>query len=331
MTYIQDPPFAVQVEFTEGCNFRCTFCGLNGIRRPDESKYLFMTVELADFIAASMAQAGWTARVEFAMHGEPSINPNMVELVAAFRKHLPNTPLMMTSNGAGFVNDTARKVLAMRKAGLNLLCFDDYKDATQVLRIRQNLRPYKAQGKRELAHENRLAIFDYPKDGLQNSPHRRVPVGQFTVLYIEDIQEAAKGSHAKLNNHCGAGAPRNDDGVGKRCAKPFRELSIRWDGSVAICCNDWRGVYKVGNVRPRGVEHIWLHPAFVAARKKLYYGERDFGACKGCDATSTRVGLLPDKLGKVTLPHANPDDVAAIKRATAGNTLTQIVLRPWEN
>jgi radical SAM protein with 4Fe4S-binding SPASM domain len=107
-------------------------------------------------------------------------------------------------------------------------------------------------------------------------------------------------------------------------------MSIRWDGSVAICCNDWRGTYKAGNVVEDGLVEVWNSAAMDAARRKLYHGMRDFGPCKGCNATSYRVGLLPDKMGKVDLPKPTPRDRDLINRALAGKPYTVAVLRPWE-
>jgi len=43
----QDAPFAVQIEPTEGCNLRCPFCGLNGMRGKDND-FKSMSVETAD-------------------------------------------------------------------------------------------------------------------------------------------------------------------------------------------------------------------------------------------------------------------------------------------
>lgn len=332
MTYVQEPPFAVQIELAEGCNLRCTFCGLQGIREKAGGPYKCLSTGHARVIAMSMHNAGWTSRVEFAMHGEPTMNPHFVEIVSIFRERLPNNQLMMTSNGGGLLRDPVGLTTALFEAGLNVLALDDYQTVKIVPKIRDKIRPYKYVGSTEPKMEfSYIAqMYDYPKDGLDITPHRRWPKGTKVVIFVEDIEKATKGGHSVLNNHCGAGAPPNDDGAGKRCAKPFRELSVRWDGSVACCCNDWRGVYKIGNVTKNPIDKLWQNERMRALRRKLYHGQRDFGACKGCDATSYRVGLLPDKLGKVKLPKPNADDLRAIAQATAGRPYTKPVNRPWE-
>lgn len=310
----QDSPFCVQVELTEGCNLRCTFCGLNGIRGKDND-FKFMTVLLARTVARKLAESGWTPRVEFAMHGEPSMNPNFLEILDVFRTALPHRHLMMTSNGGGFVSDPTVKVDAALEH-LNVLALDWYDSVKLVPKI---LERYKG------VHDVRR----YPQDRTAN-PHTRRKPNERLLVVIQDIASATSGTHASLNNHAGCGGPKNDTALGKRCAKPFREISVRWDGSVAVCCNDWRGEYRCGSVSSQSFEDVWQSSAFRAARRKLYRGERDFGPCEGCDALSYRPGLLPDHRGKRELPPAGPEDEAAIRTALGQGPLTLPVLRPWE-
>lgn len=314
--HTQDPPFCIQVEFTEGCNLLCKFCGLNGIRSAPAQNMKFMTLATANHVAASIARAGWNSRIEFAMHGEPTMNPQFIALIAAFRKHLPRNQLMLTSNGGGLLKNTEETLSALFAAGLNILALDDYKAVNIVPKLRQRQRT--------------PPMHDYPADGLDLSPHRRWPRSTKVIIIIEDIGSATSGSHASITNHCGCGAPPNDSKADKRCAKPFRELGIRWDGNVAGCCNDWRGIVKVGNAIKQPIEQLWQSNVLQAMRRKLYAGQRDFGACKGCDYISYRNGLLPDKLGKQSMEKPRVSDTAVLLQATAGKTYAPTVRRPWE-
>lgn len=312
--YSQHPPWAVQVEFVESCPLRCSFCGLNGIRGK-ENDYKFMELSTAKRIINLIQEDEWTPRIEFAMHGEPSVHPQMIELVSMFRKGLPKLHLMMTSNGAGFVKDPNHTVDTALQS-LNVLALDWYENVKYIPKILEQ-------------YQGRFKPLYYPQN-LKANPHRRRKLNEHNLVIVQDIAKATKGTHSTLNNHAGSGSPPNQNGAGKRCAKPFRELSIRWDGSVAICCNDWVGAYKCGNILEQSLNSIWNGPEFVAARKKLYHGERDFGPCNGCDAMSYRIGLLPDALGKETLPRANDRDYQAIEKALEGSPYTKPVPRPWQ-
>ena len=48
----QTPPYSIQIELVEGCNLRCSFCGLQGIREEGSDKrFKFMKVSDAVNIA----------------------------------------------------------------------------------------------------------------------------------------------------------------------------------------------------------------------------------------------------------------------------------------
>ena len=318
---IQEAPFCIQIEPTEGCNLACTFCGVQGMRAKAGGPYKFMLPTTAATVAQGVAAAGWTARIEFAMHGEPTLNPQMVEIVETFRRHLPRNQLMMTSNGGGLLKEPEAKITALFSAGLNILALDDYDTVNIVPKLLQRIAPTGLG----------MLVRRYPQDGLRNSPHRRHPPKTRMIVVLEDIVQATKGGHATLNNHCGAGGPLDNSAAGKRCAKPFREMSIRWNGEVALCCNDFRGAYKCGKLmRPADLVSVWQGAAFQAARKRLLEGQRTFTPCEGCNALSTRVGLLPDKLGQHTMEPFTPADAAALREAVAGGAYAPIVLRKWE-
>lgn len=318
MTYIQDPPNTVKVEFSEGCNLACTFCGINSIRAEPGKVFNFLTVPLADRIAREVARVGWRSRFEFAMHGEPTMNPAFIALLATFRKHLPRNQLMMTSNGAGFLRDI-NNVDAAFRAGLNILALDDYQNIRIVPKVLERYR--KASG--------RIQIIDYPASRA-HSPYKRWAPGTQVIVVFADISKPQPGVHNRLDNMGGLAAPRTAAMYGRRCARPFREIAIRWDGKVGACCDDWRGQYLAGDVSKQPLDEVWQGKEFMALRRKLYAGERDFGACNGCSDMSYRVGLLPDKLGKQRMDPVTSQDKEVITRALRHKPLTLVVERPWE-
>lgn len=318
----QPPPYAVQIELVEGCQLRCNFCGLNGIRGK-ENDFKFMSLGLACDLAYKIKQEWGKSlpRIEFAMHGEPSFHPELVEAICGFRQILgKKAHLMMTSNGGGFLRDPIRLVDGVLE-DLNVLALDWYEGVKIVPKL---MEAYRAQGSHIPSY--------YPQDPMAN-PHRRRKPDEHDLVIVQDIEMATMGTHSVINNHAGCGAPKVDvdhPSQFKRCAKPFREMSIRWDGSVAICCNDWRGEFKCGSVASMALEEVWNGEAMQAARKYLYHGQRTIGPCKGCDALSYRTGLLPDKFGKVKLPPPSEEDRAAVERALGGASYTPPVRRVWE-
>lgn len=315
MIYKQDPPFCIDLEVTEGCNLRCDFCGIQAIRE-STGDYRFMTVYKAEAIAKSIAKAGWTSRIEMSGHGEPSMNQHLEEIIGVFRKHLPKNQILVTSNGGGFLGKVER-VEKLFKAGLNILALDNYQHVKIVPKLIE-----------QLGFD--IPIYDYPKDGLEWSPHKRHPKGTKFIAIIEDISVAKEGVHKNINNRAGQAAPPNLSAMGKRCVKPFRDLVIRWDGNVNSCCNDYRGIIKIGNAAETDIAELWNNNVFNSLRKFMYHGQRNFKPCAGCDFVGFRPGLLPDKLGKAELDKPDLNDLDVIKCASLGGSYTPVVLREWE-
>jgi hypothetical protein len=326
MTYKQEAPFAVQVELSEGCNLRCSFCGINGIRTKERT-FKFMTAKTAEAIASQMAAAGWTARVEFAMHGEPTMNPKAAEIVGVFRKYLPKASLLMLSNGGGLVQDSLDKIMALFDAGLNTLGLDEYQNVSLVPKILKNLGATNGISGGLICGDIKCYVYPDEPDG---NPHSRQSPKSKRLVHIRPIDANTQGTHAHLNNHAGSGAPKSDAGQGKPCAKPFRELSFRWDGNTAVCCNDWRGELATGSIHKEGLMGIWHGKVMHEARKRLLVGLRDFGPCQGCDARSYRTGLLPDKLGRESMPKPDGKNLAFLRERSKHKPLTKPVKREWE-
>ena len=323
---VQEPPFTIKMTFSEGCNLYCSFCGLRGIREEKVKDFKFMTLKTAEVIAIQIASQEWRSKLEFTGKGEPTMNPEFIELVRVFRHHLPRNQLMMTSNGGGFLRKPGpyENVKAIFEAGLNVLVLDDYKTANIVPKIRNALANGMPEG---------VVAYEYSgKHGTEGNPYKRYKPDTRMITFMEDLAETQTGGgiRSHMSNHAGVAAPPNESMAGRRCHRPFRELDIRWDGNVAICCNDWRGAYKCGNLFETPLSEIWQGPEFNAARRKLYHGMRDFSICKGCDSYSGKPGLLPDPQGKKSIPKPDENDLAAIEKAIAGDPYTKPVLREWE-
>lgn len=318
------PPFAIQLEPVEGCSLACSFCGIQairdngadadmGIHGRNSAPYRFMKLETLELIARQAAVHKWNPRWEFAMHGEPSMHPKLAEMVALVRKHHPKGYIMVTSNGSGLLKDTMTKIDALFEAGLNTLALDDYKHSGGwVDKIRAAV---------DEAYDDPLADIcftrhEYPGDS-EGNPHHRHKSQK--LVFIHDISENETGNHQLTNQGGNSGHAQV---VNERCAKPFRELSFRWDGNVALCCDDWKGQYKIGNIHSEDIGGIWHHPHFEAARRMLYAANRSFGPCKGCNVRTMRNGLLPDKLGKGEMQPINDVGRQHMRDAMRGKVFT---------
>jgi organic radical activating enzyme len=317
--YRQQAPFTVQIEPTEGCNLGCKFCGLRGMRENGTKPWYFMNTKTAENIAKKIKEAGWTCKIIFAMHGEPTLNPDLFKIISIFRKYLPNAVFYIISNGYGIVHNDEYEiedyVKELFNAGINHILLDNYSDHgdwSKVVKAVQDTVQVLYLGK------DKTPMF--PTDSKKN------------IIVLPPIVTTKISLVRNLKNHCGAAFPLDDSFNNKKCAVPFRELSFRYDGSVALCCDDFRGEFFVGNIKDyKTIDDLWNDERFQAARIMLYNGERSFRPCQGCSSVSMRVGLLPDQKGKDELEPVSEEVRMFCQAVGQEGPLSKIIVkRPWE-
>ncbi len=289
--------WSVQVELTEGCQLRCPMCGIASLKlRRDE--YHFLTVPLARQEAAKIAAYCPTARIDCRNHGEPLMNPNALEILSILRETLPDTQIQVTTNGVVFLRGWTRwrDELAER---VNVLLIDRYDPYGQRLQeiIEADPGPWR--------------LKDFYKDDF-NPYHNHGPKGA-TIVFMDDlIRRNGERRQRQVVNQGGNSPARPPlvHPISRTCTRPFREMVIRWDGKVGLCCDDWGLEYQVGDLsRPeQTMASIWEGEAMVAARRFLWAKRRCFAPCVFCDThCGQRVGLLP----KQPQPTAEDFEVAA--------------------
>jgi len=304
-------PNVFQFELTEGCNLWCSFCGIRGIRkRPGQ--YKFMKVSFVEKVMRQLQELEWTVRFELAGRGEPLKNPNYMKILRIIRRYAPGCSIQMCTNGAELLSDTTRKVDELLEV-VNILGLDSYDYANIVPRIIER-------------YKGKHGIFYWPERNL----YGRANVNSHEIVIIPDIS-AGRLSMRFMVNQCGASGPLDYRFLKSRCQRLFREIYVRDDGLVPLCCNDWRGEYIVGDLNKETVGDIWSGPRFVAARKIVLHEGRRYRPCLGCTARVARAGMLPDKWGQKTMPMVTSKDRAIVKETLSKGPATIPVLRSWEN
>lgn len=303
MSYKQPPPFCIQIELTTGCNLHCNFCGIQGFQEKANSNLKFMSLETARNVAKTIAAANWNSRIELAMHGEPTMNPDWIEIVRIFRSHFKNQ-ILLTTNGAGLLKgDVTENINAYFEAGGTILAIDCYDSVNLSRKIRERVEEL------DLICDD---IYEYPEQK-EGNPHKRSKTTFLSL--VKDISVATNGTHSSLQNHAGSAGELDYSRSDKPCVKPFREMGVNSDGSIDVCCNDWLGELTIANVNTTPIDEIWHSDEMYAMRKMLMARDRIYRPCLGCTDMGYRVGLLPDNTGKTTLEPMDDFDKMVIEEA----------------
>lgn len=285
-------PNNIQVELVEGCNRMCRFCGIWSIWKNKEDRVVnYMDVDLAAMLAISLYKWGFDGkRIEFAMHGEPTLHPELPHIIGMFRSYLPHAQIQVTTNGMHplKMDDGSGYLASLFEQGLNVLLLDTY---------------VKKEALTEMAHATGVPTLSYYDKSAKN-PYCYNGHDWQNILLLDDLGAMSGLRRTRVVlNHAGNGDPKKLREFGnvpitaplrKKCSRPFREISIHWDGTVPMCCMDWCHENIMGKLdKKTSIQSIWESDAFCAARKLLLSKDRTMRPCHMCDYNGGfRLGLL---------------------------------------
>lgn len=286
-------PNNIQIELVEGCNRMCDYCGIHSIWGEKEHRVVKpMDLDLLSLIARSLSNwwQGKGKRVELAMHGEPTMHPQVFQAISILRNWLPNCQLQLTTNGIVLRKQGLGYLRMLFGSGLDILIIDTYTHREELM---------------ELARKSRATVYDYYKDPSYN-PYHFHPRRQQVICLMQDLGKVNKQRAARsIINHAGNSNVQNLRKLGikpltkpleKKCSRPFREISIHYDGTISLCCLDWRHEFVVAKFPDDGdLSSIWHDNKVLAIIRNLLYNKnRQVVPCRHCDYNGGfRLGLLP--------------------------------------
>lgn len=287
-------PWTFKFEFTKGCNLKCYFCpvyAMPELQDPEQREY--MTPQLMRGIARSCADLNPSPRVELTMRGEPTLNPHVLKNLVVLREEIPGAQISMFTNGVTLLRNEV-SANALLDAGVNILNIDCYNKTYD--RFEALARTWVAES------EGETRLEDFRKF----SAYKRHPKGERmrVVNLVPDIADENKLVAVRvIHNNAGNvdakkleerwGIPPLRETLKKKCARPFREFVVNWDGTVPICCHDWKDEAVLGKMPEQSASEIWFGDTHLAILRDLYAKDRSGAPCNKCDyAGGFRLGFL---------------------------------------
>jgi len=285
-------PYLIQVApVTYGCTRRCIWCGIRSV--PIDTKPIYLKRDLAYKISEEVGEWLEKVRIEFGLLGEPFMNRHLLDIVSYFHNNIKNPWIIAYTNGDLLDHD---KVLEFFKSGGNLLIIDPYEESGYrrfVYMIEEN--------KSELERlKVKVIFYDSEKHNFRHHDHHG---RNRKFLVINDTLRSPRGTITwhTMGGNVDIGLVKKH-GIymdlemkpNKYCTNPFRYFTLRSDGTVLICCNDWRGDCIIAKYPEDGtLREIWYSDPFMAVRAILRY-RRSIPPCKYCSYHGGyRIGLEP--------------------------------------
>lgn len=235
----------IEVETINRCNGNCSFCPVN--RNNDPREKAVMTEELFRKIVDELAENDYSGRFTTFSNNEPLLDDRIVALNQYAREHLPHARMHLFTNGTLFTLD---KFIALTNI-LDELIIDNYQQDLELIGPCREIERY-CKMHPNLSKKVTI-VLRKPKEIL-TSRGGMAPNRKELVKYGKD-----------------------------RCVLPYKQMIVRPDGRVSLCCNDAVGKYTLGDVNNESLLDIWYGTKFQMVRKCLYEGRQNWGDCQFCD------------------------------------------------
>lgn len=239
----------VEIETVNRCNGNCTFCPVS--RQADKREYHEMSDELFKKIIGELEEIDYSGRLALFSNNEPLLDKKIVERNQYARKHVPHARMHLFTNGTLLTLDIFKRLIE----NLDEFVIDNYHQQLKLIKPSQEIVEY-CEGHPELKKKVTIVL--------------RKPNEILTTR--------------------GGNAPNRKDIVSydkERCMLPYKQLIIRPDGKISLCCNDAVGKFSLGDAEKEKLTDIWYGPRFTMVRECLYKGRENWGQCKFCDTFFT--------------------------------------------
>lgn len=250
-------PVECIIEITNSCNLTCIMCPRRHMKRTigfmDFDLFKKIIDEIKGYIELVYISGGL---------GEPFLHPRLFDMVEYCRK---NNVRVGISTNATLLNEKQIRDLIERGPDILLLSLDAVsKEIHEKIRVgskfertmsnvesllkakKTNSRPYIIA--QMVYMETNKAESDLFIDKWKTYPGiNDVRMKKFLDLG-HYLNESAEGSDSP---HCQQLTQQPP------CILPWRQISISWDGSFALCCRDLDFQYPIGNVRDTEIKKLW--------------------------------------------------------------------------
>ena len=304
-------PISVHIDVSSVCNYKCSFCfqaDQEGMKKAG-LKRGFMDVPMFKKVVDECAQfPEKIKKVKIGNHGEPTLNPNLVEMVEYVRKSDCAEIVEMFTNGSKLepVLNKGLVEAGLQRINISLEGLSDerYFQVAGVKQVFQEI----IDGVRDLYEQKTRANSDLKiyvkiadqahalkKDSKEifilDEQERKYFLDTFSSIcdeiFIEKVvPQWAETQLEKQNEVTETGMYGQSISAWKEvCPFIFMYLQINCDGTISPCTLDWPRKVVIGNVNDETIGQIWGGDSLRELQVAMLAGERKcINFCAACSA-----------------------------------------------
>jgi MoaA/NifB/PqqE/SkfB family radical SAM enzyme len=250
-------PDIVQIEATNICNAKCTFCPRDDMDR----KQGIMDMALYERIVDECARLG-IKHLRMHNYGEAFVDKRLPEKIR-YAKDRGIAEVGVITNGSLLGPDVAQAVVDAGLDAINISLdaagketFESTRIGLKYDKVIANLEGFlqirAASGKRRPK-----LILSFVRQG--NSAEEQAFIDRWSAV-------ADKVHITELHNW--AGTLDQLSNVSFPCYRQWLTFTALWDGRVSLCCADFDGRVILGDLRTQSIEEIWYSDAYRRVRRE---------------------------------------------------------------
>jgi sulfatase maturation enzyme AslB (radical SAM superfamily) len=277
-------PLVLQIEPTNKCNLRCWFCPVNNDTTIDRGQikiktYTKIIEDLKDFDKKIKC-------LHLYGNGEPLLNRALPDLIHIAKQSGCIDSVDTTTNGILLTNDYVDELI---EAGLDKISIsvNGLSDHQYYKNCHANVDFEQFFNRLEYLYSHRKNCKVYIKsiNELYTVEMRKEFVDLFSpisdCIYLENLTNPWSDFPI---NASGKGA-FSDTIVNKLvCPSIFYTMVINWDGTISLCCTDWKNQLIIGDANVQSLNNIWRSAALYSYQVIHLAGKRsELSVCNGCN------------------------------------------------
>lgn len=237
----------IEIETFNRCNGECSFCPVN--RHIDPRKPVRMKESLFQKIIDELGALEYCGSLSLFSNNEPYLDNRIIDFMKYAREEVPKAHLMIYTNGT-------------------LLSMEKYRESLKYL--------------------DEIYIDNYSDDG---TLHENIKLIKNYMEANEDAKKktviAMRKQNEVLTSRGGNAPNKKAKGQTLPCFLPFRQIVIRPDGKMSLCCNDVFGEHTMGDLNCQSLIEAWHSVQYKNVRKVLSSGRKSIKMCSTCDVVLT--------------------------------------------
>ena len=283
---VEEFPIHLDIEATNRCNLKCTFCDKLPYLKAEE--FGFLDFGLFRKIIDEGAEKGLCG-IKLSYRGEPLLHRQLHQMVAyAKRKgildiYFNTNGMLLSESKTRSLIDAGLDRISVSLDGTDPVMFEKQRVGARFDVVKRNLE--------RLLNIREKGGYSHPRVRVQTVKLPNIDLEEYARYWAEYSDETAAIDFKEATE-------RNDTLQDPEWACPqlWQRMTVEWDGRIMPCNNDDYRLLSPGNVSKKSVSECWTATIVEEARELHRNGRsHDVRACNGCPWRTTQLKKRDEK------------------------------------